>query len=134
MIRASLVLTAVALLLFAAQGCSTMVQLEAGHYPPMLDTGDVRVIDARGMGREQIENILNEHSVIGRFDVMIPRNEDLEPRLTEEVEKGKPKALAAGGNVLMYTDDSEMVAVIMRNARYAGAPNAITMYVLLPHR
>lgn len=116
-----------------ANGCSNVVRLAEGYYPPMLDTGEVRVIDARGMERAGFERTLNEHLLIARFDVRIPQSADFEQRLAEEVEKGKSKALTAGGNVLMYTDESEMIAVIKRDARYAGAQDAITMYVML-HR
>ena len=54
-----------------------------------------------------------------------------EQSLVEEVEKAKPKVLSSGGRVLMYTDTSELIAVMKQNARYAGAIGAITMYVML---
>jgi len=97
----------------------------------MLDTGEVRVIDARTLDRAQTEAVLEQHNVIGRFDVRVPQR-GFEEKLAIEVEKGKQRALSAGGNVLMYTDDSELIAVIKHDARYAGAPDAITMYVMPP--
>jgi hypothetical protein len=83
------------------------------------------------MERAGFERTLNEHLLIARFDVRVPQSANFEQRLADEVEKGKSKALSVGGNVLMYTDNSEMIAVIKQDARYAGAHDAITMYVML---
>ena len=91
----------------------------------------MHVIDARSMDRTDLERVLDEHLLIGRFDVSIPEGDEFEQSLVEEVEKAKPKVLTAGGRVLMYTDNSELIAVLKQNARYAGAMGAITMYVML---
>ena len=131
MYRALTLVVAILSVVLVANGCSNVTPLAAGYFPAMLDTGEVRIIDARDMERAQLERTLNEHLVIGRFDVRIPAGEDFDRRLDEETEKGKAKSLTAGGNVLMFTDDSEIVGVIMQDARYAGAPGAITMYVML---
>jgi hypothetical protein len=124
-------LSGIALVALVVNGCSGVVSLAPGHYPAMLDTGEVRVIDARVMERSRVEQLLDDHHVIARFDVRTPGSADFEQQLAEEVEKGKPKALDAGGNVLMFTDDSEMIAVTERDAHYAGASDALTMYVML---
>jgi hypothetical protein len=121
----------IALVAFVAHGCTGVVPLAAGHYPAQLDTGVVRVIDAREMARSGVERILNEHIVIARFDVSLPRSDDFEQRLSAEVEKGKVRTLSEGGRALMYTDNSELIGVIKQDARYAGAPDVITMYVML---
>jgi hypothetical protein len=131
MSRTSVVLLGIALVAVVAHGCTGVVPLAPGYYPAMLDTGEVRVIDARTLDRAQTEAVLEQHNVIGRFDVRVPQR-GFEEKLAIEVEKGKQRALSAGGNVLMYTDDSELIAVIKHDARYAGAPDAITMYVMLP--
>jgi hypothetical protein len=47
------------------------------------------------------------------------------------VEKGMARVFKSGGRVLMYTDNSELTAVIKRDARYAGASHAVTIYVML---
>jgi hypothetical protein len=130
--RTLVVFSGVALVALAAQGCLNLIPLDPGYYPAVLDTGEVRIVDARGMERAQVETLLREHHLVARFDVRIPRSADFEQCLAEEVEKGKARALAAGGNTLMYTDDSQLIAIIKTDARYAGAANAITMYVMLP--
>jgi hypothetical protein len=114
-----------------AYGCSSVVPLDGGFYTAQLDTGEVHVIDARGMDRSGLERVLDEHLLVGRFDVSIPEGDEFEQNLVEEVEKAKPKVLNAGGRVLMYTDNSELIAVLKQNARYAGAMGVITMYVML---
>lgn len=122
---------AIALAVLFAYGCSSVVPLAEDFYPAQLDTGEVHVIDARGMDRSSLERVLDEHLLVGRFDVSIPEGYEFEQSLIEEVEKAKPKVLSAGGRVLMYTDNSELIAVLKQNARYAGAMGAITMYVML---
>lgn len=121
----------VTLAVLFAYGCSNVVYLDAGNFPAQLDTAEVRVIDAREMDRAGLERVLEEHHLVGRFDLSIPEEDDFEQRLDQELEKAKPKVLNAGGRVLMYTDNSELIAVMKRDARYAGALGAITMYVLL---
>ena len=134
MLRALAMLSGIVLVALVAHGCTGVVPLADGYYPALLDTGEVRVIDARRMDRAQVERVLDEHRVIARFDVLIRQGADFEQNVTAEVEKGKATTLKSGGNVLMYTDNSELIAVIKRDARYAGAPDAITMYVMLPRR
>lgn len=131
MSRTQVVMLGVVLAAAVAQGCTGVVPLAPGYYPAMLDTGEVRTIDARALTRAQTEAVLEQHNVIGRFDVRIPRR-GYEEKLAVAVEKGKQRALRSGGNVLMYTDNSELIAVIKRDARYAGGPDMITMYVMLP--
>ena len=131
MLRAITCLSCAILVLLVLHGCMGVVPLAPGYYPAILDTGEVHVIDARGMQRSQVERVLEQHHVIARFYVRLRQRADFEELLAEEVEKGKPKALDAGGNVLMLTDDSEMIAVIKQDARYAGALDAVTMYVML---
>jgi uncharacterized protein YheU (UPF0270 family) len=122
---------AIALTVLFAYGCSSVLPLDKGHYPAQLDTGEVQVIDARRMDRTGLERVLEEHYLVGRYDVSIRDGDDFEQRLNHEVEKAKPRVLNAGGRVLMYTDNSELIAVMKRDARYAGAIGAITMYVML---
>ena len=129
--RTSAVLSGLALVAIVAYGCTSVVPLTEGHYPAQLDTGEVQLIDAREMERTDIERVLAEHFIVGRFDVSIPGGDDFEQRLQVEVEKGKERVLKAGGRVLMYTDNSELIAIMKQDARYAGASGAITMYALL---
>ena len=131
MLRTLAVVAGIVFVALVAHGCMSVVPLSEGFYPAQLDTGEVQVIDARTMERTSIERILDAHYVIGRFDVSIPDGQNFEQVLTDEVKKGEARALNAGGRVLMYTDDSDMIAVIKRDARYAGAQGAITMYVML---
>ena len=131
MLRGLTLVSCIAVAALAVNACTGVVPLEAGHYPPMLDTGEVHVIDARGMERSRVEQLLEQHYVIARFDVRVPQGDAFEQRLADKVEQQKTKALSSGGNVLMFTDNSEMIAVIKRDARYAGASDAITMYVML---
>ena len=132
--RTLAVVSGVAIVALVAYGCSSVVSLTPGHFPAQPDTGEVQIIDARTMDRTGIERVLAEHYLIGRFDATIPRGDDYEQRLLEEVEKGKTRALRSGGRTLMYTDDSELIAVMKQDARFAGASDAITMYVLLRRR
>ena len=131
MLRTTAVLVGPALIALLAYGCSSVVPLDQGYYPAQLDTGDVQVIDARGMTRANIERVLEEHHLIGRFDKSIPAGDDFEQKLQQKVEEGKATVLKAGGRVLMYTDNSELIAVMKQDARFAGASGSITMYVLL---
>ena len=131
MLRASAVLSVVVLVNVVALGCSGMVMLTDARYVSQFDTVEVQVIDARDMTRAQVEHVLDEHDMIGRFDARVPDGDDFERDLAAAVEKGRRRVLQAGGNVLLYTDDSELIAIIAHDARYAGAPDAITMYALL---
>jgi len=124
--------TSVLLSLVAA--CTSVVSLDPGHFPSRLPSESVRVVDARELDRGRLERILEEHYTIGRFDISIPGGDDFERKLEEAVENGKRRVLASGGNVLLFTDQSDMLAVLKRDARYAGSPDAITMYVMLPRR
>jgi hypothetical protein len=127
--RYALVVT-ILLVVAATMGCSNLVPLSQGRYAPLSDTVEVQVIDARDMTRERLERVLNEHEMIARFDARPRSGGDVESELADALEKGKRKAREAGGSVLLYTDDSELIATIVRDARFAGAPDAVTMYVL----
>ena len=131
MLRPLAVVSGIAVVALISFSCANVVALDAGFFPTQLDTGEVHVIDARSMQRTGVERVLDEHYVIGRFDVSIPVGDDFEQRLLEQVTKATPRVLQSGGRVLMYTDNSELIAVIKHDARYAGALGAITMYVLL---
>ena len=111
--------------------CSSVVPLTDRYFPPVLDTGEVYVLDAREMNRAQLTRVLDENTLIGRFDIRIPSGADYDSHLATKIEESKPKVLQAGGNMLMYTDNSELIGVIKQDARFAGAPDAMTMYVLL---
>ncbi len=121
----------VALLGIAISACSSVVPLTERYYPPVLDTGEVYVLDARELNRAQLTRVLDENTLVGRFDIRIPSGPTYESDLAQKIEESKPKVLQAGGNMLMYTDNSEMVGVIKQDARFAGAQDAVTIYVLL---
>ncbi len=131
MLRAITTISGILFVVLVANACTGIVPLTQGHYPPQIDTGEVEVIDVRDMERTRVERILSDHIVISRFDVRIPQGDDFEQRLADAIEKGKTRTLRSGGRVLLLTDNSEMIAVIKQDARYGGALDAITMYVML---
>ncbi|MFQ5702734.1 MAG: nuclear transport factor 2 family protein [Gemmatimonadales bacterium] len=111
-------------------GCSNVVPLSSEFHPAILEDVEVQIIDANDFDRQQMVRLLAEYDILSRFDVEIRSRDNYDEALAEELENAKIKALAAGGRVLMYTRNSELVGVIKQDARYAGASNVTTMYVL----
>ncbi len=110
--------------------CSNIVPLGAGYHAPILVPTEVDVIDGNDFDREAMTRLLNDYEIISRFDVIVRAGNDYDAALAEELEKAKKKTLEAGGRTLMYTENSELVAVIKRDARFAGSSEGIVMYVL----
>ena len=80
--------------------------------------------------RWELEGVLREHEILARFHAMVTSSEQDDEELARELEKKKPEARLLGGSVLMYTRDSELVATIAHDARYAGRSGAVVIYVL----
>ena len=110
--------------------CSNVVPLGAGYHAPILVPTEVEVIDANDFDRAEMSRLLNNYAILSRFDVTVIAGDDYDAALAKALEKAKIKTLAAGGRTLMYTENSELVAVIKRDARFAGSSEAIVMYVL----
>ena len=110
--------------------CSNVVPLGAGYHAPILVPTEVEVIDANDFDRAEMSRLLNNYAIISRFDVTVIAGDDYDAALAKALEKAKTKALAAGGRTLMYTENSELVAVIKRDARFAGSSEGVVMYVM----
>ncbi len=115
---------------FALVGCGKGVYLGGQAYAALPDSVAVRIIDATGMTRGELEGVLREHEILARFHAMVTSSEQDDEELARELEKTKPEARLLGGSVLMHTRDSELVATIAHDARYAGRSGAVVIYVL----
>ena len=130
MVRKSLAFGIPLLAGVALSSCSRAVPLGSGYYQPILDSTEVEVIDANDFDREEMTRLLNDYEIISRFDVTVIVGGDYDAALAKELEKAKTRTLAAGGRTLMYTENSELVAVIKRDAHFAGSSEGIVMYVM----
>ncbi len=130
MVRKSLAFGIPVLAGIVLSSCSNVVPLGAGYHAPILVPTEVEVIDANDFDRAEMSRLLNNYAIISRFDVMVIAGDDYDAALAKELEKAKKKALASGGRTLMYTENSELVAVIKRDARFAGSSEGVVMYVL----
>lgn len=115
---------------FGLAACSNIVPLTEARYPWTHDTVTVRTIDARGMSRAELEDVLRPLEFIGRFGLRLRHNDEFEEKLAEALDESKAQIKRLGADVLLYTDDSELVAAIAQDARYAGLAYDIVVYVL----
>jgi hypothetical protein len=112
--------------------CAPSVDLSPYQFPRTPDDVEIRVIDARTVARPELERVLRDHYVLARFNAHVRGGDDREEQIARAVEKGKSVVRTKGGRVLVYTDDSQLIAAIMQDARFAGPSDAIVMYVLRP--
>jgi hypothetical protein len=118
------------LVALAVGGCNPVVHLTPGRLPSLPESEDVTVIDARGMPGGELESLLAEYRIIARFHKRVFGEEGLENKVQQAVEQAKATVMQVGGNVLLYTQNSELVATLMRDAHFAGPPDAIVMYAM----
>ncbi len=118
------------LVTLALVGCGKAVYLGGQAYAALPDSVAVRIIDATGVTRRELEGVLREHEILARFHVMVTSSEHYDEELARELEKKTAEARLLGGRVLMHTRDSELVATIAHDARYAGPSGAVVIYVL----
>ncbi len=111
----------------ALVGCVNVVYLAPQEYAALPDTAAVGIIDATDMTRGQLESVFNEHEILARFSAFVSDGENRAADLAKELEKGKATARLLGGDVLMHTTNSELVAVIARDGNYAGPGDEIVI-------
>ncbi len=125
-------LPAVLVVVLALLGCGNIVHLTQARYPELLDTTTVDIIDATEFSRTDFERTLGDYEIIARYHKLIPEHSDQDAALATETEKAKRTARMLGGNVVMYTRDSETIATIKQDGRYAGPaePEAVVFYIM----
>jgi hypothetical protein len=99
-------------------------------YPPRAADAEVELIDARNMSRPELQRVLDNYDILGRFHAMIRSGERYEQDVTETVEAAKVKVRERGGHALLYTEDSEMIAAIYQDVGYAGPDDRLVMYIM----
>ena len=112
-------------------GCGNLVLLSEATYPVLWDTATVEVIDATGLSRADLEQVLSESEVLARFHTLSPSG-DSGALDASELEKAKTTARTLGANVVLFTKDSETIAAIKQDARFAGPtdPGAVVFYAM----
>lgn len=109
--------------------CANTVSLSDARFPRMASDTEVEVIDGSGMSRPELERTFAQFDVIARAHAMVaPEATD---RLERELEKAKGHARGVGGDTILWLLDSQQVAVIMQDVRYAGPDDAVVMYLML---
>ena len=129
------------------------VYLAPQRYPPRGDSAQVRVIHGDSLTRDALEDVFATHDVLARFKVgsqgldnpKCTSCRQVRERVGDEeysraverqksmiLERAKERARTLGGDGVLRTRNSPLVAVIFRNARYAGPPDweGEVMYVL----
>jgi hypothetical protein len=129
-LRWSVVASAVLLVTTACSPIVWMRPYGPGDFRPLLDSKPIRLVDGRNMSRAELEAVIEEHRVLARFHTRLPNRGDHEEAVKAELEKAKRIARTAGGDAVLYLEDSSIMGVIFQNARYAGPPNAFVMYIL----
>jgi len=119
------------LVALAVGGCSPVVHLTPERLRSLPESEDVRVIDARDMPRGELESLLAEYRILARFHKTVFGEDDFEDKVQQAVEKAKATVRQVGCNVLLYTQNSELVATVMHDAHFAGPPDALVMYAML---
>jgi len=119
-----------ALAVLSLSGCSNVVEFTRARPPALNETVEVTAIDGRSMTRTELESLAAEYQFMARWSVTVHGDEDYEEKLQQAVEKAKAKTRALGYRVLFYTDDSERVAIVMQNVKYAGLQGEVVMYAL----
>lgn len=99
-------------------------------FEPLLDSRPIRLIDGRNMSRPALEAVIAEHYVLARLHYNMPNRGDREEAVKRQLEKAERLVRSAGGDAVLYLEDSAIMGVIFQDARYAGPPNALVMYIL----
>ncbi|NIM52642.1 MAG: hypothetical protein GTO22_25925 [Gemmatimonadales bacterium] len=114
----------------ALAACSKVVYLSPQRYSRLPGDAEIRIIDATDMSRSEIEGVLGDHEILARYSARVRAGNGYRERLGKVLEEGKQRARDVGGDVLLHTRNSELIATIVRDARYAGASDAVVIYVL----
>lgn len=116
-----------------AAACSPVVWMgpyRSGGFAPLRDSAEVHLIDGRGMDRAELESVLDEHYLLARVHRQLPYRGDREEAVQKEIEKALPLIRRSGGDTALYLEDSAVMGVIFQNARYAGPPEALVIYIM----
>lgn len=116
--------------LLAAAACSRIIDLSGYRFPPLPPDAPVTVVDGRQMTRQELDALLRTHHVLTRHFQRIPPGDGFEEDLAKAVEEAKGIARRQGGNTVLYLEDSELLATIMQDVRYASPGGTITFYTL----
>lgn len=116
-----------------AAACSPVVWMgpyRAGGFGPLDDSAQVHLIDGRDMRRAELEAVLDEHFLLARLHRQLPYRGDRQRAVQKELEKALPLIRRSGGDAALYLEDSAIMGVIFRDARYAGPPEALVIYIM----
>ncbi len=130
MCRRSLSILGAGLIGVMVGACGNYVHLTTYEFPERPDSAEVEVIDGTAFSRAELERVVREYHILARYHSHVPRGESGERRLAKSLEKGKGRARELGGDALFYTVNSELVATIVQDARYAGPDDAVVVYIL----
>ena len=85
------------------------------------------------MTREEVERVLEEHVMVGRYFEFLPE-EDGSERLAGPIRTGRIRAREAGADVLMYSRNSGLVGAILRDARFSAKDKDDVAFYLMRRR
>ncbi len=111
-------------------GCTNVISLSRFNYPPRPPDAPVELIDVRNMERPAVQRVLTEYDVLARFHALTRQGDRYEESVAEIVENAKADVRERGGHALLYTHDSETIAAIYQDVKYAGPSDALVMYIL----
>ncbi len=117
-------------LVLSLGACTKTIRLSNYNFPPRTDSAEVELIDARAMSRQQLDQVLQVYDVLARNHVLVRTGDRYENDVAEKVEAQKPMVRGLGGHALLYTHNSQVIAAIMQDARYAGPDDRLVVYAL----
>ncbi len=82
------------------------------------------------MSRTELERVFGEHQVLSRVHYLLRSGDHRQGDFDKALAKGQEEARKSGGNVIIYTEDSQLVATIMQDVRYAGPEGTLVIYIM----
>ena len=114
----------------ALTACNPLVPLSQARYDRLLDSEEIEVIDGALMSRTELERVFGEHQVLSRVHYLLRSGDHRQGDFDKALAKGQEEARKSGGNVIIYTEDSQLVATIMQDVRYAGPEGTLVIYIM----
>ena len=114
----------------ALTACNPLVPLSQARYDRLLDSEEIEVIDATLMSRTELERALGEHQMLGRVHYQLRSGNRRQGDFDKALAKGLEAARRSGGNVILHTEDSQLVATIMQDVRYAAPEGTLVIYIM----
>ena len=125
-LRAVTILT-IAMILTA---CNPLVPLTQARFGRLPDSEEIEIIDATRMSRTELERTIGEHQMLSRVHYRLRSGDRRQGDFDKALAKGQKEARKSGGNVILYTEDSQLVATIMQDVRYAGPEGTLVIYIM----